>query len=104
MWKTVFYPNLVRTDLEEKFKKLEEVIAHGKQKKIVPQPQEDEGDEQIFCVVCGHLASYKTIFKHIDKCYRRVEQEMSYGSALETKVEGSKRLFCDHYNPTTSTI
>ena len=79
----------VRNDLETKFHKLEEVISAGKRKPIQSQMAEDDpGDDQMFCVVCGHLASCKTIFKHIDKCYRRVEVETTYGSNFETKVEG----------------
>ena len=61
------------------------------------------GEEpMIFCFVCGHLRPSKTLVDHIDKCYRRVEAETSYGSEFETKVEGSKRLFCDTYNSTTN--
>ena len=52
-----------RNSLEEKFHKLEEVILRGKAKDIVHTIQTDEGEEQIFCVVCGHLAPYKTISK-----------------------------------------
>ena len=31
------------------------------------------------------------------------ESEISYGSNFETKVEGSRRLFCDNYNAATAT-
>lgn len=93
----------VRNDLEDKFHKLEEVITSGKHKAIQSLPAEEEGDDQIFCVVCGHLTSCKTIFKHIDKCYRRIEAETTYGSNFETKVEGSRRLFCDNYNGQSGT-
>ena len=55
----------------------------------------------IFCFVCGHLRPSKTLIEHIDKCYRRVEAETSLTSIFETKVEGSKRLFCDAYNNNT---
>ena len=62
------------------------------------QPSEDP---MIFCFVCGHLRPSKTLIEHIDKCYRRVEAETSLTSIFETKVEGSKRLFCDAYNNNT---
>ena len=60
--------------------------------------QEENNDEEptgsedpmIFCFVCGNLRPSKTLVDHIDKCYRRVEAETSYGSEYETKVEGSK--------------
>lgn len=96
----------IRNDLEAKFEKLEEVIAFAKKKSIINPDPEDEitsGEEpMIFCFVCGHLRPSRTLVDHIDKCYRRVEAETSYGSEFETKVEGSKRLFCDTYNSTTN--
>jgi len=96
----------IRNDLEAKFEKLEEVIAYSKKKSIEKLTTDEEmtsGEEpMIFCFVCGHLRPSKTLVDHIDKCYRRVEAETSYGSEFETKVEGSKRLFCDTYNSTTN--
>jgi len=94
----------LRNDLETKFNKLEDVIIMAKKKSIVPPENDEEQpseDPMIFCFVCGHLRPSKTLIEHIDKCYRRVEAETSYGSIFETKVEGSKRLFCDAYNNNT---
>ena len=45
----------------------------------------------------------KTLVEHIDKCYRRVEAETTYGGMHPTNVEGSKRLFCDTFNNNTKT-
>ena len=71
--------------------------------KLTTDEEMTSGEEpMIFCFVCGHLRPSKTLVDHIDKCYRRVEAETSYGSEFETKVEGSKRLFCDTYNSTTN--
>ena len=75
-----------------------------RKKSIVPPENDEEQpseDPMIFCFVCGHLRPSKTLIEHIDKCYRRVEAETSLTSIFETKVEGSKRLFCDAYNNNT---
>ena len=75
-----------------------------RKKSIVPPEYDEEQpseDPMIFCFVCGHLRPSKTLIEHIDKCYRRVEAETSLTSIFETKVEGSKRLFCDAYNNNT---
>ena len=75
-----------------------------RKKSIVPPENDEEQpseDPMIFCFVCGHLRPSKTLIEHIDKCYRRIEAETSLTSIFETKVEGSKRLFCDAYNNNT---
>ena len=75
-----------------------------RKKSILPHDTQEESsseDPMIFCFVCGHLRPSKTLVEHIDKCYRRIEAETSYGSIQETKIEGSQRLFCDLYNNNT---
>ena len=84
-----------------------EIIMIFRKKSIVPPENDEEQpseDPMIFCFVCGHLRPSKTLIEHIDKCYRRVEAETSLTSIFETKVEGSKRLFCDAYNNNTNTF
>ncbi|XP_076815802.1 CXXC-type zinc finger protein 1-like [Clavelina lepadiformis] len=90
--------------LEQKFRKLESIIAAGKSltidKKQSDHDEESEGDsdQSIYCVVCGQTVTFKNAIKHMDKCYIKIESQMSFGSVYPTRIEGSQRLFCDVYN------
>ena len=71
-----------------------------RKKTIVNPDPEDEmtsGEKpMIFCFVCGHLRPSRTLVDHIDKCYRRVEAETSYGSEFETKSKDQNDSFAIH--------
>ncbi|XP_039249955.2 CXXC-type zinc finger protein 1-like [Styela clava] len=88
--------------LEEKFRRLESIITQSKTfeicEKLSDAEETDESDQTIFCVVCGHPVSLRGAIKHMDKCYIKIESQISFGSVYPTRIEGSERLFCDVYN------
>nr|NP_001071905.1 zinc finger protein [Ciona intestinalis]BAE93291.1 zinc finger protein [Ciona intestinalis] len=89
--------------LEQKFHRLETIISTGRSLTVVEKLDNDdesegEMDQSIYCVVCGHSVSIRNAIKHMDKCYIKIESQMSFGSVYPTRIEGSQRLFCDVYN------
>uniref|UniRef100_H2YGR2 CXXC-type zinc finger protein 1 n=1 Tax=Ciona savignyi TaxID=51511 RepID=H2YGR2_CIOSA len=89
--------------LEGKFHRLERIITTGRSMEVVDRQEQEEDaeveiDQLIFCVVCGHSVSIRNAIKHMDKCYIKIESQMSFGSVYPTRIEGSQRLFCDVYN------
>lgn len=88
--------------LEEKFRRLESIISHSKtfpiDESMTEDENADESDQTVFCVVCGHPVALRTAVKHMDRCYIKIESQISFGSVYPTRIEGSERLFCDVYN------
>lgn len=88
--------------LEAKFHRLESIIKRSKTFPIDEGASDaedsDESDQNIFCVVCGHPVSLRNAIKHMDRCYIKIESQISFGSVYPTRIEGSERLFCDVYN------
>lgn len=88
--------------LESKFQRLEAIIERSKTFPIWEGTSDaednEESDHSIFCVVCGHPVSLKNAIKHMDRCYIKIESQISFGSVYPTRIEGSERLFCDVYN------
>jgi len=89
--------------LEEKFQRLEEIIWAAKR---VPKLEEQRSDDDewdvedltLRCVICGQSITFKSAIKHMDRCFNKIEAMTSFGSVYPTKIEGSKRLFCDEFN------
>nr|CAB3235001.1 ZF(CXXC)-2 CXXC-type zinc finger protein 1 [Phallusia mammillata] len=89
--------------LEQKYRVLESIISAAKMLTIDEkidgdEESETESDHLIYCVVCGHSVSLKSAIKHMDRCYIKIESQISFGSVYPTRIEGSQRLFCDVYN------
>ena len=62
----------------------------------------DDGNienQQIFCPICGNNTNSAIYLKHLDVCYRRKENALSYDSAQITKNgTACDNLFCDEYD------
>ncbi|ESO02740.1 hypothetical protein HELRODRAFT_112476 [Helobdella robusta] len=89
-------------ELEQKRRKLDEIIMIGKRGTVLNADEEvdqdDDSDLSTFCITCGHELAQKGALRHMEKCFNKFESQTSFGSIYKTRIEGDP-MFCDFYNP-----
>uniref|UniRef100_A0A1I7YJE2 CXXC-type zinc finger protein 1 n=1 Tax=Steinernema glaseri TaxID=37863 RepID=A0A1I7YJE2_9BILA len=61
------------------------------------------GDDFVFpCQMCSADVSVKGLIKHLERCFIRVEKQMSFGSAAKYP-QNPHNIFCEEYNKTNNT-
>ncbi|XP_036161504.1 CXXC-type zinc finger protein 1-like [Myotis myotis] len=91
--------------LERQYHELEAIILRGKQQAICKDEESTkvitDNVQQIFCVSCGKSIIMRVALRHMEHCFAKYECKASFGSLYPTCIEGSTRLFCDVYDPTS---
>jgi COMPASS component SPP1 len=63
---------------------------------------EDEAENSMHCITCGHEIHTRTAIRHMEKCFNKYESQASFGSIYKTRIEGDN-MFCDFFNPANGT-
>lgn len=89
--------------LEKRHKELDAVIERA-EKACVDEHYDDELEEEseqsMYCITCGHEIHSRTAIRHMEKCFNKYESQSSFGSIYKTVIEGNN-MFCDNFNPTS---
>lgn len=89
--------------LEKRHRELDAVIERAEKATVdehYDDDQEEESEQSIYCITCGHEIHSRTAVRHMEKCFNKYESQSSFGSVYKTVIEGNN-MFCDNYNPVT---
>lgn len=91
-------------ELDEEHKKLEEIIERANNLTICNEEINEEAldtelDLTTDCVSCGMPLGPRIAFKHMEKCWSKLECLMSFGAMMPS----AGNLFCDTYMPSQQT-
>ncbi|XP_067928352.1 CXXC-type zinc finger protein 1-like [Watersipora subatra] len=94
--------------LDEKHRELDKLVERGKLEKVKQEDSDEESnsDEEeedmdlfVYCVTCGHEVRQSNAFKHMEKCFIKIERDMSFAGSFKSIIGGD--TICDHYNAPT---
>uniref|UniRef100_A0A6B2G3M7 CXXC-type zinc finger protein 1 n=1 Tax=Myxobolus squamalis TaxID=59785 RepID=A0A6B2G3M7_MYXSQ len=60
------------------------------------ETEDEVSDATVFCFTCGLPFSYKTSMRHMEKCFKKAENSISYGSSYPS----TSSIYCDFYDAT----
>lgn len=93
-------------ELDKRHKELDQLVELSKRCILDENFKENidmEDESSMYCVTCGHEIHTRTAIRHMERCFNKYESQASFGSIFKTRIEGGNSMFCDFYNPITST-
>lgn len=93
-------------ELDKRHKELDLLVERAKHSTLdlggTTEPDDDQDEQSMYCITCGHEIHSKTAIRHMEKCFNKYESQASFGSNFKTRIDGN-RMFCDFYNSTNRT-
>lgn len=91
-------------ELDKRHRELDQLVERAKHCALDPRALDnnEEDENSLYCVTCGHEIHSRTAIRHMEKCFNKYESQASFGSTFKTRIEGNS-IFCDFYNPASNT-